>query len=59
MEILSVQVQIMNVSKVFSKTSKMLMLETVVLFYINAVFTSLTFLPTHTLSLLSLDAVQA
>lgn len=38
MEILSVQVQIMNVSEVFSEISKMLMLETVVIFYINAVF---------------------
>lgn len=34
MEILSVHVQIMNMSKVFSKIFKMLMLETVVLFYI-------------------------
>lgn len=43
MEKLSVHVQIMNMSKVFSKISKMLMLETVVLFYINAIFTVLSY----------------
>lgn len=42
----------MNMSKVFSKISKTLMLETVVLLYINAIFIILTVIPTHMLSLL-------
>lgn len=39
MAILSVHVQITNVSKVFSEISKILVWETIYLFYINAIFT--------------------
>lgn len=35
----------------------MLMLETVVLFYTNAIFTILTVIPTHTLSLVKVPRV--
>lgn len=42
----------MNMSEVFLKISKVLMLEMVALFYINAVFTIRTVSPTHVLNLL-------